>query len=125
MPLLDLEVKYSRIISSKSLIRWHHTSQDPLVQSQRGYGSQKPAVTCVVGTEVYRFRHMCSLQQCKHPTPTGWRILSRDRNSLLLKITPSQCSTHHQHICLTQSPLANICPCCPSVNELWVRAKLL
>lgn len=51
--LLDLEVKYSGIIFSKSLIGGHHTGQDPLVQSQRGYGSQKPAVTCVEGAQAY------------------------------------------------------------------------
>lgn len=36
----DLEVKYPGIIFSETLSLRHHTSQDPLIKSQRGYCSQ-------------------------------------------------------------------------------------
>lgn len=63
-----------------------------------------------------RLSNMWFPQQCKHP---GGRILTRETN------TPSQCSTHHQDVGLTQSPLTDVCPRCSPINELWLRAQLL
>lgn len=69
-----------------------------------------------------RLSNMWFPQQCKHP---GGRSLTRDVLSWLLTNTPSQCSTHHQDVGLTQSPLTDVCPRCSPINELWVRAQLL